>query len=315
MTDRRKPEIDGSLDIAAHELFPGLLPGDEGTDLPAFLGLPLEGLPFVRVAFAVFRQRSAVIDAVPDEASASEVVDEDVAGDHIPIARKGCSCTEVVILEIPCAEALVERSDLVDQVFPEQHAETDQAPCLDAAAAVFLPEGTGVAVEPLDRIVIDGLHSLDAADVIGHRPDDACVGHAMQAFQHSREPPLRHDGVVVEQEDEIACSGLDPLVAALRKAEVPAVLDELDMAILLDELPQPLNGSVLRPVVDENDLMRLRRVPADAFDTALRVLQFVKGKDDDRDPFAFSRDFLQDGGNSFPDCIRRPLALDGMPPV
>jgi len=281
MTDRHKPEIDGPLDITAHELFLCLLPGYEGTDLPAFLGLPLEGMPFVRVEFAVSRQCSAVIDAISDEASASEVVDEDVAGDRIPIARKGCSNAEIVILEIPCAEALVERADLDDQVFPEQHAETDQAPSLDAAAAVFLPEGACVVVEPVDRVVIDGLHSLDAADVVGHRPDDACVRHAMQAFQNPREPPLRRDGVVVEQEDELACSGPDPLVTALREAEVPAVLDELNVAILLDELSQPLDGSVLRPVVDEDDLMRLRRVPADALDAALRVLQLVKGKDND----------------------------------
>ena len=68
----------------------------------------------------------AVVDALADEGLAAGVVDEGVARDDAVEARGARPQAVVVVLEVACAEALVERADGVEHLAPHEQAEADE---------------------------------------------------------------------------------------------------------------------------------------------------------------------------------------------
>ncbi|OPY93291.1 MAG: hypothetical protein A4E73_00266 [Syntrophaceae bacterium PtaU1.Bin231] len=180
---------------------------------------------------------------------------------------------------------------------------------------VLQPERPGIAVKPLEGFVTNPAHPLDAADVVCHGPHDARVVDTSQAFHHSREPPFGDDGVVVEQDHVLARGRLDSLVAAFCEPVIAAVLDEPAVLMFLDKLPEPADRPVGRSVVDEDNLVGLGCVPQDAFDTPLRVLQFIEGEDDDGDPVVPAVDFTENGSQTLLDRPGGPLTFNCSLPV
>src|SRR5438876_894517 len=95
----------------------------------------------------------AAIDAQPGEGAAAEVVDIHAQGHRQLVPRLSCPHAQVVVLEIPQAEALVQAAELLEHVAAQQQAEAQQPLRLESTAALFLPPAGGKGVEPWQAVV------------------------------------------------------------------------------------------------------------------------------------------------------------------
>src|SRR5262245_47508783 len=157
-------------------------------------------------------ERLTVVDAVAEERAASEVVDEDVLrDDELPAGAHGAHA-EVVVLEGPEAEPLVEEADVAEDLGARQEAEPGEAPRLLRVATPLAGRPARVRGHIDEAVVASRGIELRAAHVVRDGPDQADARVAVEVPRKAGEPSLDDHDVVVEEKDPVSGRGADPLV-------------------------------------------------------------------------------------------------------
>jgi len=227
-------------------------------------------VPLGPEALEVALQQPLGVDALADECPAAEMVHERILRDEQPVASGTHAHGEVIILEGPDAEGLIQQADTLESGALDEQAEADEPNGLGGAAAVP-PRQPGSEGGELARFGVGHIQELIADHVVAVGTDHAHIVGALGASRQAIEPALGHQRVVVEQDDVVAGGGLDALVHALREAQVLLVADHLGPG----HRGQVLGCAVDGPVVDEDELIRLRRVCLHALDAHTRVGDLV----------------------------------------
>src|SRR5262249_16867188 len=143
----------------------------------------------------------------PADRRLAEVVHEDVLGARDPVSRLPHAHRVIVVLEEADFETLIERTDRVPHLTPQRRAKHDHCADVEQLARMRLHVLTREAIE----LAVGGVRNLDFGLVAGpvrHGPkqSDSRVG---KMIHDTLEPTLGDDGVVVEQDHDVAATARD----------------------------------------------------------------------------------------------------------
>jgi hypothetical protein len=140
-----------------------------------------------------------VIDPIARKASASEMVDKNIPGDHIAVSGKFRPEAKVVIFKIPRPQAFIQEANPIHQFPPEEHAKPDDSPKGNAPVAVLFPERPGIFIQSFQGPVSYLLHLLDPAGLVRHRPHDSNISCILKAFQKTGQPVLGNHDIWIQE--------------------------------------------------------------------------------------------------------------------
>ena len=204
-------------------------------------------------------------------------------------AGQGAAQAKVIVLEIAAAKLRVERAQFFQDGAAEHQAKTDQPGSFGGLPGV---RGIPLGGEPgqffQTRIIGRG-NQLRAGHGIGDGASQAAIGIEEKGGRQVFQPAGCDDGVVIEQQDEVAAGAGQGLVVAGGKAQIGAVENDAGAAVFGGVGAEELARAVGRAIIDENQFVFNRGLFFNAGQTPLGVAELVVGQDDNGDQLAGRR--------------------------